>query len=401
MATNRQPLAVRLRPTVLVDVLGQGHLTGPATPTSPGGPLRLMVESGHLRSCILWGPAGTGKTTLARLVASESNSGFFGLDATSAGVKELRKLIADACDLWDSQQRLTVVFIDEIHRWTKAQQDVLLPAVEEGVIILLGATTERPKFAVNSTILSRLLVFEVKPLGDDDMLRLARRVLRHYGGQGRKVIFSSTEVVRLLINRCSGDARKLVTVMELIVESLLESAHKITAEHVQAAIPDKHLTFDAAGTEHYDLAHCYQEAIQHSDPDGAIYWLAKWLASGEDPAYICRRLLITAYEDCAGTPEAIAAAVGACYVTERVGLPECQIAMATATVLMAQAPRDKTGYRAIKAAMDDVANGVTVHVPPELRAGNAHGGDYVPVIATGAYVQGTLCNPKSTNVGKL
>jgi len=349
------PLAVALRPHKLDDIVGQEHLLG------EGKIFRRMVETAKYQSSIFWGPPGTGKTTLVRALANETDSKFCPLNATGATVKDLRKVINEA----RASEECTFVFVDEIHRWSKSQQDVMLPVVEDGTIILFGATTEKPKFAVNSTILSRCLVFEVKPLDKASMLKLMLKIKQHYASRNIKI---NSDAAKVLVNRCSGDARKLITALETVIEILSED-NNVTLEHVNIAIPDKHVVFDAHGNDHFDLAHCYQEAIQHSDADGAIYWLAKWIESGEDPAYICRRMLITAFEDCAGNPFAATTAMAACFTVERTGLPEAMIPMALATCEMAKSDRNKSAYEAIKDAMSDVNNKETVHVPPALRAG--------------------------------
>lgn len=357
--TKPTPLAAQLRPTKLDEVVGQAHLIG------PNQPLRKMAEKKRAQSTILWGPTGTGKTTLVRALAREVDATFWAVNATNATVKELREIIAAA----GKDSRQTFVFVDEIHRFSKSQQDVLLPVVEDGTIILFGATTEKPKFAVNSTILSRCIVLETKPLNTQETIDLIKRVKGYYKAKNEKVVIDP-EAAKLLINRASGDARKVITALETCVEILSDDRH-VTVETINQAIPDKHIVFDASGNDHYDLAHCYQEAIQNSDTDGALYWLGKWIASGEDPAYICRRMLITAFEDCAGNPFAWLAAMAASYATERTGLPECAIPMALATAEMGKSKRNKAAYTAIKKVMSDIENREIVHVPPELRAGSS------------------------------
>lgn len=359
---SNKPLAALLRPNQLRDIIGQEHLT------EPGKPLYQMAEKGKLQSSILWGPSGAGKTSLVRTLANSTNSSFHQLNATQATVKDLRQIIGSASNDVANGKR-TIVFVDEIHRWNKSQQDAMLPVVEDGSIILFGATTEQPKFAVNSTILSRCVVFEVKPLVAASMVKIIKKVKEHYKAFNRHIDIDR-EAAKTLINRCSGDARKLITVCETIIEILSDDG-KISLEHVNIAIPDKHVVFDARGNEHFDLAHCYQQAIQYSDADAAIYWLAKWLHSGEDPAYIGRRMLITAFEDCAGNPFAAMVAMAASYTVERTGLPECMIPMALATIEMAKSRRNKSAYNAIQDAMNDVANGETIHVPQQMRAGTS------------------------------
>jgi putative ATPase len=353
------PLAAILRPSSLNQIIGQDHLLG------PGRPLRKMADKHKVQSTIFWGPPGVGKTSIVRALAAETNATFRPLNATDATVKDIRAIIKEAQDRAED----TFVFVDEIHRWTKAQQDVVLPVVEDGTIILFGATTEKPEHAVNSTILSRCLVLEVKPLDAQAMINLIKRVKEHYKAKGRPVKIEP-EAAKRLITRCSGDARKAITALETCIEILSDDG-VVAVEHIDTAIPTKHIVFDASGNEHFDLAHCYQEAIQHSDTNGALFWLAKWITSGEDPAYICRRMLITAFEDCAGNPFAWLAAMAASYTTERTGLPECMIPMALATCEMGKSKRNKSAYHAVKKAMSDVQNKATVHVPPELRAGTA------------------------------
>jgi putative ATPase len=241
---------------------------------------------------------------------------------------------------------------------------------------LIGTTTENPKFAVNSTIISRCTIWELRPLSTEDCILIWQRVKKYYADKNRNVMLAKS-AGELLFNRCSGDARKLITALDTIIEVLLAPDEgKILVEHVEAAIPQKHLVFDRSGNEHFDHASAYQNSIQNSDADGAVYWLVQWLTSGEDPTYVGRRMLVTAFEDCATNPQAATLAMAACYMAEKVGMPECGIGMVCATIVMAQSQRDKTAYRAYKAAMRDVQDGVTIQVPNEMRAGV---GGYVPV----------------------
>jgi putative ATPase len=354
---KKLPLAAALRPKTIDEVIGQDHLT------DKGMPLRQMLEKGLFKSAIIWGPPGTGKTSLVTALASQSGSSYIKLNATEATIKDLRKVISEAA----ARDSHTFVFVDEIHRWNKSQQDTMLPSVEDGTITLFGATTENPRFAVNSTILSRCIIMEAKPLNAKSASQLMLKVKDYYKEHG-KIVKIQQDAAKTIINRSSGDARKLITALETCIEILSDDGN-VTLDMVNIAIPDKHLVFDATGNDHYDLAHCYQEAIQNSDGDSAIYWLAKWLSSGEDPAYICRRMLITAFEDCAANPHAVTTTMAACYTVEKTGMPECMIPMALATCVMAQSERSKYAYFAIKEAMSDVANNATVHVPPALRAG--------------------------------
>lgn len=353
------PLASLLRPSKLSDIIGQDHLL------ASDKPIRRMLERNKFQSVVLWGPPGCGKTSIVSALANETNSQFFKLNATEATVRDLRKVILQAQKALPD--RRSFVFVDEVHRWSKSQQDVMLPVIEDGTIIFFGATTEKPKFAVNSTILSRCLVLEVKPLDYQNSIKLIIQVKEYYKKKNINIKIHQ-DAAKRLISRASGDARKMITVLETSIE-LLSDDGEVTIAHINEAMPDKHLVFDSRGNDHYDLAHCYQEAIQNSDADGAIYWLAKWLHSGEDPAYICRRMMITSFEDCATNPNAWLAAMTAAYAVERTGLPECMIPMALATVEMAKSDRCKKAFYAIHEAMSDVANKETVHVPPELRAG--------------------------------
>lgn len=357
-----KPLAVVLRPTSIDQIIGQDHIT------ARGMFLGQMVSKKKLQSCILWGPSGTGKTSIVRTLANDCDANFYQLNATQATIKDLRNIISLA-HKDNAGGKRTVVFVDEIHRWNKGQQDTMLPVVEDGTIVLFGATTEQPKFAVNSTILSRCIILEVKPLDASSMVRIIKKVREYYKDAGRHIDIDK-EAAKTLINRCSGDARKLITVLETAVEILADDDH-ILIDHINLAMPDKHIMFDARGNEHFDLAHCYQQSIQYSDADAAIYWLAKWIHSGEDPAYICRRMMITAFEDCATNPYAAMTAMSASYAVERTGLPECMIPMALATIEMAKSERNKAAYNAIHEAMNDVIHKQTINVPSDMRAGTS------------------------------
>jgi putative ATPase len=322
-----------------------------------------MAKKQRLQNILLWGPPGSGKTTIAFALANETDSHFRKLDATVNGIKELRLIIKFA----ETQDKKVILAVDEIHRWAKNVQDTLLAAVENGTIILVGLTVETARFAVIKALLSRCLTLETKPLDDASLVTLYKRVRDYYKEQGRPITIKK-DTIKKLIMRASGDARKVIMVMETLVEIMSDDGH-ISDKDLELVMPHKHLFCDALGSEHYDLAHCYQEAIQNSDVNGALYWLAKWAESGEDPAYICRRMLITAFEDCAGNPFAATTAMAASYTTERTGYPECMIPMSLATCEMAMSKRNKSAYYAIKEALSDVQNKETVHVPPGLRAG--------------------------------
>lgn len=352
------PLAAILRPSTTSQIIGQDHLL------SEGKPFRRMIDRKRIVSTVLWGPPGTGKTTLAFAIAKDVDAHFVTINATETSVKEIRSIIEAA----KKSETQTVLFVDEIHRLAKNVKDIFLPVIEDGILTLFGATTENPKFAVNSTILSRCLVFETKSLQEKDLIAIILRVKDYYKTKG--VGFTvNKNAAKKLITRCSGDARKLITALEGAVEIMMDDGNEITEGIVDEIFPTKHVVFDKDGTAHFDNAHCYQDAIQDSDENGAIYWLAAWLNSGEDPAYICRRMLISAFEDCSGNPFAITSAMAACFATERTGMPECMIPMAHATIEMAKSKRNKSAFYAIHGAMADVQNGRTVDIPPNMRAG--------------------------------
>lgn len=353
------PLSSILRPASIVEIVGQTHLLG------DGKPISQMAHKKRAINTILWGPSGCGKTTIVRALAKELDANFIALNATDATVKDIRNCINNA----KKEDRTTFVFVDEIHRFSKSQQDVILPAIEEGIFTLFGATTENPKFAVNSTILSRCIVLEVSNLDASESIQLILRVKEHYKAKQRTIKIDS-DAAKTLIQRANGDARKIIVILETCIEILSDDDH-ITLELVNMACPGKHVHFDATGNEHFDFAHCYQTAIQNSDTDSAIYWLARWLSSGEDPAYISRRMLITSFEDCASNPNAWLAALAATFAVERTGLPECMIPMALATCEMGYSQRNRSAYEAIKSAMRDVENNITAKVPDVLRAGSS------------------------------
>ena len=356
------PLADTLRPKSLDDVIGQQHLVG------PNMPIRKMVDKDSIKSILLHGPAGIGKTTIARCLAHDSACAFEELNATSSKIADIRKLI-DKAAARKKSGTVTVAFVDEIHRWAKNIQDALLPSVEDGTIVLVGSTTEKPNFAVNSALLSRMQSYELYPLTKKDMATGLIRVVKHYKSNGVDFKIGGAAATRL-INRCSGDIRKLMTSLETIVEVLLEDDKEITDELVDVAIPDKYYFFDKSGNGHFDMAQNYQCAIQDSDADSAIYWLAKWLLSGEDPVYIARRILISASEDACSNPNASMIANNAYVAAKEMGYPECRIPMAHATIEIAKSDRDRTANDAIAAAIEDVENG------KEVLAVHANGKDH-------------------------
>jgi len=362
-----QPLATRLRPTCLDEVVGQPSLI------SQGSTLRRIIESDKLSSAIFYGPPGTGKTTMAEVIARRTNTPFKKFNATSATVAAIRKEGENA-----TVESPIVMFVDEIHRFSKTQSDVLLPYVEEGLIILIGATTENPFHSLTPALLSRSQIFMFEHLTEKDLVKLVVRAMGVI--RETKDISIEPTAVKYLVSICCGDARKLINTLELAAESTNDT---ITRDVVEEIAPSKYLVFGKDG--HFDLASAYQGSIQASDPDAAIYWLAKWLESGEDPRYIARRLMVSASEDAAGRPEAAMVAHSAYVAACEIGRPECDIILAHATILTATAPRDKSAANAIWAAVADVKKGKNIEVPKEMRDSHYPGATR---LGNGAYHDG-------------
>jgi len=342
-----KPLAVKLRPKKVEDIVGQTHLL------ADGSPLRTLIDSDKLASIILFGPPGTGKTTIAEVIANSTKSKFVRMNATSATVKAIRKEGNEAL----KEDSKVVLFVDEIHRFSKTQQDVLLPFVEDGYIILIGATTENPFHSINSALLSRSHIFELYSLTETELAKLVWKGSKTLG------IKIQAGALKHIIRIACGDARKAINTLDFAVE--LCDGKELTEQDVKDIAPNKYMVFGKG--EHFDLASAYQGSIQASDADSAIYWLAKWLESGEDPRYIARRLMVSASEDAAGNPECAMVAHNAYVAACNIGRPECDIVLAHATILTAKAPRNKGVANAIWAAVSDVKRGRDEWVPKEMK----------------------------------
>ncbi len=360
-----QPLAMRMRPRSLDAYVGQQHLLGPQ------GPLRQLLASGSLASVILHGPPGCGKTTLAHLIAGESDAFFVSLHAAEAGVRDVRATSAAAHDRLLTSGRRTLLFLDEIHRFNRSQQDALLRDVEEGILILLGATTENPFVSINTPLLSRSHVFELLPLPPEAQraLLVAANGDRQHGLGAWELDLPDAAAERL-IEMADGDARRLLNGLELAGRLVrLEQRQAITAEDVAAALQRKHVPYDASGDEHYDVTSALIKSVRGSDVDAALYWLARMLEGGEDPLFIARRLAILASEDIGNAdPQALTLAASTLTITAQIGLPECQYALAQATVYLACASKSNAVTRAIAAARADVRENATLPVPGHLRS---------------------------------
>ena len=350
---SQAPLAARLRPRTLDDVVGQEHLVG------PGRPLRRLVEQDRLTSAIFWGPPGTGKTTLALAVAGTTSRAFEQLSAVTAGVKDVRDVIERARHRLGEQGRGTILFLDEIHRFSKSQQDALLPAVEDGTLTLIGATTENPFFEVNPPLRSRSTLFRLDPLGRDDIQLLVARGLE---AEGRT---ATPDAIELLVDRAGGDGRQVLTSLEVACV-LAPRSGPVELEHVEAALGTSALRYGR--DDHYDVVSAFIKSMRGSDPQAAVYYLARMLEAGEDARFIARRMVIFASEDVGmADPQALLVAVAAAQALEHVGLPEAQLNLSQAAIHLATAPKSNRSALAIWNARSDVQSGAIGEVPPHLR----------------------------------
>lgn len=394
------PLAVRMRPRTLAEVVGQQHLLG------PGAPLRRLVEGADGRagptSLVLWGPPGTGKTTLAHVVSRASGGGFVELSAVTAGVKDVRAVMERAREDRDLHHRGTVLFLDEIHRFTKAQQDALLPGVENRWVVLVAATTENPSFSVVAPLLSRSLVLTLAPLTEDDLVDLMRRAVADPRGLAGEVQVDD-EALTHLARLSGGDARRGLTALEAAVGVAVGvagqrgddgvggpgdgsgDAVRVRLEHAERALDVARVRYDQGGDQHYDVASAFIKSMRGSDVDASLHYLARMLEAGEDPRFIARRIVIAASEDVGmADPTALATAVAAAQAVQLIGMPEARIVLAQAVVHLATAPKSNAVIRAVDAAVADVRAGRAGPVPPHLRDAHypgarplGHGGGYV------------------------
>jgi putative ATPase len=356
------PLATRLRPKTVDDFVGQGHVLG------AGSALRLAIEDDRVGSMILYGPPGSGKTTLARIVANATGAAFEELSAVSATVAQVREVIARARERLGAHGQRTILFLDEIHRFNKAQQDAVLPAVEEGVITLIGATTENPYFEVNSALLSRAQLYELEPHSNDDLLRIVER------GASELEVELSDDVAALIAERAGGDARNALSILELATQTARAEDVPLEARHVEDASTKRPLVYDKGGDRHYDTISAFIKSMRGSDPDAAVYYLAAMLEAGEDPRFIARRMIVLASEDIGNAdPRALQVAVAAAHALEHVGLPEARLNLSQAAIYLARAPKSNASYVALKEATRDVQERGNLTPPAALRDTSYYG----------------------------
>ena len=359
---SRAPLATRMRPRSLDELVGQEHILGPNTL------LRKAIEADKLSSLILWGPPGAGKTTLARIIATTTRASFDAVSAVTSGVADLRRAITEAKDRLGMRGERTVLFIDEIHRFNKAQQDAILPHVEDGTVILIGATTENPSFEVNAPLLSRSRVITLRALADDDIKTIARRALVDRDrGLGHEGLTMGDDALDLLANMANGDARFALNTLELASTGVVADL-EITESLVQEAAQRRAATYDKSGDDHYDAISALHKTLRGSDANAAIYWLARMLERGDDPLYVARRLVRFASEDVGlADPQALELAMAAQQAVHFIGMPEGALALAELTVYLALAPKSNAIYRAYSEARSDVEKTRNDPVPLHLR----------------------------------
>ena len=366
MPTGASPLAVRMRPATLDDVVGQQHLL------KPGSPLRRLVEGSGAASVILYGPPGTGKTTLASLISGATGRRFEALSALSAGVKEVRAVIETARHAAIRGQQ-TVLFIDEVHRFSKTQQDALLAAVENRIVLLVAATTENPSFSVVAPLLSRSLILQLHPLGPDDIRAVLVRAAADERGLAGKVAIDE-DALELLVKLSAGDARRALTALEVAAETAGSAGGPVTVEVVEQSLDQAAVRYDRDGDQHYDVISAFIKSVRGSDVDAALHYLARMLTAGEDPRFLARRLVILASEDIGmADPMALQTAVAAAQTVALIGMPEAQLTLAHATVHLATAPKSNAVTTALGAAMADIRAGKAGLVPAHLRDGHYSG----------------------------
>ncbi|HLE58779.1 MAG TPA: replication-associated recombination protein A [Candidatus Limnocylindria bacterium] len=353
------PLAARMRPRTLDEFIGQAHLVG------PDGALTKVARPGYLPSMVLWGPPGTGKTTVARLVADQFGGQWRPISAVTSGVADIRQLVADARAVRDGGGR-TVVFIDELHRFNKSQQDALLPHVEDGTIVLIGATTENPYYEINPPLLSRLRVYRLEPLAADELREIVRRAIGDARGLAGRVTIGE-EGLATLVDLSGGDARQALNVLESAA-SVAGDGATLGAEAIAEAAQQRLLAYDRVGDQHYEAASAFIKSMRGNDPDAALYWCASMVAAGEDPTFIARRIVIAASEDVGNAdPRALQVAVAAMHAVEMIGLPEAQYALAQAVAYVASAPKSNRAGTAYFTALADVNERGRLPVPLHLR----------------------------------
>ncbi len=359
------PLAERLRPATLQQFVGQAHLLG------DGKPLRLMLERGEIPSMIFWGPPGCGKTTLARIIAHQVQADFFQLNAVSSGVQDVRKVIERAEVNQKKLHKRTILFIDEIHRFNKAQQDALLHSVEDGIITLIGATTENPSFEVISPLLSRCLVYVLEPLGADELNRILDHALAADKLMKEQKVSVGQQEREVLMLLAGGDARMMLNGLETatrITKPTGKGERIISTEKIKEAFQRRHIKYDKGGEEHYNIISAFIKSVRGSDPDAAVYWLARMLEGGEDPKFIARRMIVLASEDIGNAdPHALTLATSCFSAVDYIGMPEGRIVLAQAATYLASAPKSNASYLAIEEAYEDVRRDENQPVPLHLR----------------------------------
>lgn len=364
--SKEAPLAARMRPRKLDEFVGQEHIIG------QGRVLRKAIETGQMPSIILWGPPGSGKTTLAFIVANTTDSHFSPVSAVSAGVADLRKVVEEAKERRKLYQQKTILFIDEIHRFNKAQQDAILPYVEDGTVTLIGATTENPSFEVNSPLLSRSRVFVLKPLSNDEIRSIILRALKDADrGLGKMGVEIEDKALEHLTVMSGNDARTALNALEtaaLVTQPDSSGKRQITLETIEDAFQHRALLYDRAGEQHYDLISALHKCMRDSDPDGTLYWLGRMIESGEDPLYIIRRIIRFASEDIGlADPQALVVAVAAQQAVHFIGLPEGNLALAEAALYMATAPKSNSLYAGYSKVQHEIKHGINEAVPLHLR----------------------------------